>query len=272
MIITVDHMIVMRHCLDQRKEFLSFRFRKVVLHEPGPADHGLPHIRQFTRSHDCTVDLAKKPDILMDTPVEFLRFICQNIGKRPGIQQFKNRTITVADPYYIIGDRCGNAQNEGKACHLTLMLDIFQRISVVVHLDHIIAVDAVKRPVCALSDDLAAFDRYAAISLFHLHHLSKTGHLQHFVYLRPDIDDRKILMLFPEMQNDPQTGTGNILKSFGVDHQRPVSGVADQLRCFCLHSGRIVGIDPSPQLQHDTVIRFLYTYIIHDFPFLSENS
>ena len=206
MIIAVDHMIILRYRLDQTEQLRPGLFRQFVLHEPRPVEHGLAHIRQFALRHHGAVDDLEHLNVFVHTPVHLLRIRCQDLGERLRIEQFKYRSIAVPDAHNIVGDRRRHTQDHSQPRDFPLVLDLIERIGVVVDLDDIIPVDPVHRAVGALADHFAALDRDNAICFFHRHHLGEAGHLEDLVDLGVHPRDRQIFVFFAQPQDHPEAG------------------------------------------------------------------
>ena len=206
MIITMDHMVILRHRLDQTEQLRPGFFGEFVLHEPRPVKRRLAHIRQFAFRHHSAVDDLEHLNVFIHTPVHLLRIHCQDLGERLRIEQFKYRTIAVPDAHDIVGDRCRHAQDHSQPRDFPLVLDLIKRIGVVVDLDDIIPVDPVHRAVGALADHFAALDRNNAVCFLHRHHLGESGHLENLIDFGVYSRDRQIFVFFAQPQDHPETG------------------------------------------------------------------
>ena len=74
-VVTVDHVIVLRYGFNHGKQLLCLVFRQVILHEFCPANDSILHIRQFAFRDQRRVDKLEHLYILLYAPVEFFRLI-----------------------------------------------------------------------------------------------------------------------------------------------------------------------------------------------------
>ena len=249
MVIAVDHMVVVRYRLHQGVQLLPGVFRQIVPHESSPGKSRFLHIGQLAGGDQGAVDLFEHIHVFVHAPVQLLRLGGEDLGKRPGVQKLEHGAVAVAHLDHVIGDGGGDAEDEGQLGHLALMLDVSQRVGVVVDLDHVILVDAVDGAVGAAADLLAALNGYHAVSLFHLHHFRKAGHVQDLVYFGVDVDDAQIRTGLFQAQDHPQSGAGDILQLFRIQHHGRGAAVGQLGEDLLFDLRRVIGVDPSLQID-----------------------
>ena len=100
------------------------------------------------------------------------------------------------------------------------MLYLFQCVSVVVDLDHIVLIDPVDRTVGTSADLFATLNGDDPVSLHAC--------------------DRQIRVGLFQMKKNAQTCTGNILELIGLDPHRSVAFSLNLGQQFLFHRGRVV--------------------------------
>ena len=168
MIVSVYHVVVVRHGLHHGEKFLSLLFRQIVLHERCPSDDGLLHVWQFALRHQSRVDQFEHLDVLLHAPVEPVRLFSDDLRERLF--------------YHIIRDGSRYAEYEGQPSHFAFVLDVVQSVRIVEHLDYVVLVDPVDGAVGSASYFFAARDIHTAVCLLDTHHLGEARHLEHLVY------------------------------------------------------------------------------------------
>ena len=251
MIVSVDHMVIMRHILHQPDQFGADRRIELFLYKTRPDEGRILHVRQLSLWYHSTVDLPQHLDIFFHAPVHLLRLSSQDPGKRSRVQKFEYGTVMVAHFDDIIGDRCRDPEDQRQLGHFPLMPDLLKRILVVVHLDHIILIDPVDGSVRTAADLLAAFDADDTVGLLHHHDLGEARHIKDLVDFRADARDLHLRPGLLHSQQDPQTCTGNVVKRRCVDHHRCLLSVRKLRSDLFFHCRRIVGIDPAVQNDPD---------------------
>ncbi len=123
------------------------------------------------------------------------------------------------------------------------MLNILERLGVVVDLDHAVLVDAVDRAVCAVADLLCAGNGYDAIGLLHGHHFREAGHIEDLVDLGIDVDDPQLRMLLSNAQDHTQPGGGDIFQVLRVEYEIRLS--RDLRLERLLHLRGVGGVNPA---------------------------
>ena len=89
-VVSVDHVVVMMYFFHKRDQLFPCLRRKIVLQESCPGKNCLFHIRQLPRRDQGRVNDAEHFHILMDTPVQLIRFFYKDPGKRTRIEKFKH--------------------------------------------------------------------------------------------------------------------------------------------------------------------------------------
>ena len=219
-IVPVDHVMILRDRFDHREELLPGFLRQIVLHEFAPGNDRLPDIGQFSLRHLRPVDLLQQLHVLLHAPVHLLRLGRQDLRERPGVEQFEHRAVALPDPHHVVGNGGGDPQNEGRPRHLPLVLDLLQRVGIVVDLHDVVHVDPVNGAVSTASDLLASFDGHDPVGLVHLHHLREAGHVKDLIDLGTDIADPDLRMLSAQPQQYAQACAGDVLQLLRVDLHR----------------------------------------------------
>ena len=245
----MDHVIVMGNLLDHGEQLLPRLLRQIVLGIVRPIQRRLLHIRQLSGGDQSPVDLLEHAHEFLDAPVHLLRLSGQDLGEGAGVEQLKHRAVAVPHLHDIIGDGRGDAQDQRHLGHFPLVLNILQRVGVLIDLHHVVLVDAVELAVGAAADLLAALDGHHTVGLLHGHHLGKAGHVQDLVDLGADIDDAHGGLGFPNAQQHPQPGAGNVFQFSRVQHEGSLVPLFYLLQNALLHGGGVVGINSSVQLD-----------------------
>ena len=242
-VVAMEHVVVMRHSLNEGEQLLSRFLRQIVLHKARPAQHRLLHIRQLSGGDDGGMDLFEYVHILFHAPVHLLRLGGQDLGEGAGVEQLEHGAVAVPHLHHVVGNGGWDAEDQRQLGHLALMLDIGQRVGVFIDLDDIILVDAVDLAVGAAADLLAALHRNLAVGLFHRHHLGKAGHIEDLIDLGIDVDDLQRRAAFFQPQDHAETGAGDILQVCRVQNDLLRISAGELGQDVLFHRGGIVGID-----------------------------
>ena len=92
------------------------------------------------------------------------------------------------------------------------MLNVGERVGIVIDFHDIVLIDPVDRAVRAVSDLLAAFDRYDAVLLLHSDDLGEAGHIEDLVDFGIYIHHPKVGIILLQAQDNAQARTGYILQ------------------------------------------------------------
>ena len=146
-----------------------------------------------------------------------------------------------------------HARHECLARKLPLVVDLRERVVVLINLYDRVGVDAVNLAVRAFADHLAPVYAQLAVGLGDGHHLGEAGHVENLIDVGGSVDDLRVRVRFFQTQNDAQTGAGNIGELCRVED--PCAGKAGggaSNRFF--RFGGVGGINPAIQKEDQTVI------------------
>ena len=244
-VVPVDHVVIVRNFVHHVQQFLSCCLRQIVLHEINPFEGSFLHVRQITFRNNSAVYLFQHVNILFHAPVHSLRLICQYLRERLGVEKLKYGTVTVADADNIVGNSRWDAENQSESRHFPLMLNLLQRVSVVVYLYDIVMINSVDRSVGTSSNNLAPLNGNCPVCPFNVHHLCEPGHVEYIVYLRTGVYDVYVFICFSQAQQNPQSGAGHVLQLRCVDKNRQFFSAVYNSLYFGVHFRSICGIDAS---------------------------
>ena len=263
MVIAVDHVVVMRNRFHHRHQLFPGLFRQVVFYEMRPVDGRLPHIREFALRHHGPVDGLEHLDVFLDAPIHLLRVLRQDLRERLRVEQFEDRAIAVPDADDVVRDGRRHAQDHRQSGDLAFVLDLIQRIRVVVDLDDIVPVDAVDRAIGAAPDDLAALDRNDLVGFLDGHHLREAGHVEDLVDLRTGPCDGDVLKTLAQPQDQPQPRAGDVLQFGCVDIERSRCHTFQDPVEFFPGRSRIRRVDTPRNKQFYFILFYLSTDFFH---------
>ena len=158
MIISVEHVHIVRHRVDQRIELVIYFSRHVVFQDFDPVQGSVFDIRHNPLFHRTGVDEFQEFDTHFHKFIQALFSALQKLNIGFCVQQLINRAVA---PFFnlnhIIGDRRRNAEDKSGTGQFPLMMNSRQGICIFVHLDDVFPVKAIYLPVRPLADQLAAF-------------------------------------------------------------------------------------------------------------------